>query len=115
MTGPIKMAAAAIGFLAMTIVAGIAASGLEGTWNVKDTGGQPFQITLASDGVATATRGEGMTGTWKEDGGAAVITWDSGWTTKIWKDGDQYKKTAYRKGQALDGAPANSSGAEKAK
>ncbi len=33
-----------------------------------------------------------MNGTWKEDGNAAVITWDTGWTTKITKEGNQYKK-----------------------
>jgi hypothetical protein len=31
-----------------------------------------------------------------------VIRWRTGWTTKITKEGDQYKKTVYRKGQALD-------------
>jgi len=70
---------------------------------------------LSSGGVAKATRGEGMTGTWKEEGNAAVIRWNTGWTTKITKEGDQYKKTAYRKGQALDAPPANSSDAERAK
>jgi hypothetical protein len=56
-----------------------------------------------------------MNGTWKEDGNAAVITWDTGWTTKITKEGNQYKKTAYSKGQTPDVPPANSSAAEKAK
>ena len=56
-----------------------------------------------------------MNGTWKEEGNAAVITWDTGWTTKIIKEGNQYKKAAYRKGHALDAAPANSSDAERAK
>ena len=56
-----------------------------------------------------------MTGTWKEDGNAAVITWSTGWTTKIVKDGDGYKKTAYGKGQPLDGPPTNSSDAQKGK
>jgi hypothetical protein len=56
-----------------------------------------------------------MTGTWKEEGNAAVITWNTGWTTKITKEGNQYKKTAYRKGQALDAPPTNSSDAERAK
>jgi hypothetical protein len=30
----------------------------------------------------------------------------TGWTTKITKEGDKYKKTAYGKGQALDSPPA---------
>jgi hypothetical protein len=62
-----------------------------------------------------ATRGEGMTGTWKEEGEAAVITWNTGWTTKIAKQGNQYHKAAYSKGQSLDAAPANSSDAQKVK
>jgi hypothetical protein len=44
-----------------------------------------------------------------------VIKWDSGWTTKITKEGNQYKKAAYRKGDALDGPPTNTSDAERAK
>jgi hypothetical protein len=44
-----------------------------------------------------------------------VITWNTGWVTKIAKEGDRYKKSAYRKGQPLGGASANSSDAEKVK
>ena len=99
----------------LTSLASLAASAFEGVWKVKDTAGQPFEITLSSGGVAKATRGEGMTGTWKEEGNAVVIAWNTGWTTKITKEGNQYKKTAYRKGQTLDAPPANSSDAEKIK
>jgi hypothetical protein len=35
---------------------------------VKDTAGQTFEITLSSGGAAKASRGEGMVGTWKEEG-----------------------------------------------
>jgi hypothetical protein len=110
-----KAAVTAACFIGMTNLASLAASAFEGVWKVKDTAGQPFEITLSSGGVAKATRGEGITGTWKEEGNAAVITWNTGWTTKIRKEGNQYKKSAYRKGQALDAPPANSSGAERAK
>jgi hypothetical protein len=102
-------------FIGMTSLASLAASAFEGVWRVNDTAGQPFEITLSDGGAAKATRGEGMTGTWKEEGNSAVIRWDTGWTTKITKEGNQYKKTAYRKGQSLDAAPANSSDAERAK
>lgn len=102
--------------LAMTAVASFAASEFEGTWNVKDTAGVAFQITLASDGSANADReGEGMTGTWKEEGSAALITWNTGWTTRISKEGGSYTKSAFKKGAPLDGKPANSSAAEKTK
>jgi hypothetical protein len=53
-----------------------------------------------------------MTGTWKEEGNSAVITWNTGWTTKIAKEGNRYIKAAYGKGQSLT---ANTSDAEKAK
>ena len=92
-----------------------AANDFEGVWKVKDTAGKQFEITLTGGGAAKATRGEGLTGSWKEEGNAAVITWDTGWTTKITKNGNRYEKTAYRKGEPLTGKPANRSEAEKAK
>ena len=102
-------------FFVVTSFAALAASAFEGVWKVKDTAGHPFEITLSSDGAAKATRGEGMTGTWKEEGNSAVITWNTGWTTKITKEGDRYIKTAYGKGQSLTATPTNPSEAEKAK
>jgi carbon monoxide dehydrogenase subunit G len=102
--------------LAMSAVSSLAASQFEGRWNVADTAGKSFEITLAGDGSAKANRdAEGMAGTWKEEGSAAVITWDTGWTTKISKDGDKYTKSAFKKGDPMDGKPANSSAAEKVK
>ena len=107
-------ALAAVFAIAFTSFATLAASQFEGVWKVQDTSGKPFQITLSTDGSAKADRaGEGLTGTWKEEGGAAVIKWDTGWATKITKEGDKYKKTAYDKGKPLDGPPTNSSDAEK--
>lgn len=109
-----KIGAAGLALLISTAAA-IAASAFVGTWKVVDTAGKAFEITLSADGAAKATQGDGLSGTWKEEGGAAVITWTSGWTTKIAKDGAGYKKTAYAKGQKMDGAPTNSSKAEKVK
>jgi hypothetical protein len=84
MIGNAMRAAAIVGcFIGMTTLPSLAESAFEGVWKVKDTAGQPFEIILSSGGVAKATRGEGMTGTWKEEGNAAVITWNTGWTTKI--------------------------------
>jgi hypothetical protein len=85
--------------------ASFAASDFEGVWKVKDTAGKQFEITLSGGGAAKATRGEGMTGSWKEEGNAAVITWNTGWTTKITKNGNRYEKTAYRKSEPLTGKP----------
>ena len=109
-----KAATAAVTAVCFLGVTALAASPFEGVWKVKDTAGHPFEITLSSGGAAKASRGEGMTGTWKEEGDSAVITWDTGWTTKITREGNRYVKEAYRKGQSLTAAPANTSNAEKA-
>ena len=110
-TSTILAAGFAIGMMAVAC----SACDFNAVWKVKDTAGHPFEITLSSGGAAKATRGEGMTGTWKEEGNSAVITWNTGWTTKITKEGDRYIKTAYGKGQSLTTRPANTSDAEKAK
>jgi hypothetical protein len=106
----------AVVILAISNLPSSAASEFEGTWKVADTKGNAFEISLAGDGSAKADRaGEGMIGTWKEEGTAAVITWDTGWTTKISKEGAQYTKTAFKKGDPVDSKAANSSPAEKIK
>ena len=103
-----KFAAALVAclVLAMASFASFAASEFEGTWAVKDSGGKPFEITLAAGGAATATMPEAATGTWKEEGSSAVITWKSGWVTKISKGGDSYKKSAEKDGKPV-GSPSN--------
>jgi hypothetical protein len=83
---------AAVFAIGMTTFSSLAASDFEGVWKVKDTAGQPFEITLSSGGAAKASRGEGMVGTWKEEGNTAVITWNTGWTTKIAKEGDYWRE-----------------------
>lgn len=108
-----------IGLIAVAMtVAGVAfaASEFQGTWKVSDTKGKPFEIMLSADGKASASReGEGMKGEWKESGNSVTITWDTGWVTKISKDGGKFTKTAFEKGKPMDGKPANSSAAEKVK
>jgi hypothetical protein len=94
---------------AATAFAALAASPFEGTWSVKDTDGKAFEITLGADGKATSTHPKEMTGTWAEEGSAAVVKWNTGWTTKIVKDGDTYKKEAFK----ADGSPAGTSEAAK--
>jgi len=93
----------------ITAAAAFAASEFEGVWMVKGKDDQPFEITLSAGGKATSTHAKQMTGTWTEDGGAAVIKWDSGWTTKIVKQGDHYVKQAFQK----DGRPGSTSDAQK--
>jgi hypothetical protein len=111
-----RMAVFAAAALIAASSAALAASTFAGTWKVTDTSGKPFEIILKDDGTAAADRaGEGMKGTWKEEAGGVVIAWDTGWTTKISKDGDKFKKTAFEKGKAVDGPGASSSAAEKVK
>ena len=74
--------------VALASAVAFAASPFEGKWKVQDTKGNPFEITLSEDGSAKGSRsGEGLSGTWKAEGDSAVITWESGWTTKITKQG----------------------------
>lgn len=91
----------------------LASSEFAGTWLVKDSHGNSFEITLFGAGTAEADRaGEGMSGTWTIEGPSAVITWDTGWTTKITRTGvNTYTKTAYDETAAT---PTNTSPAEKA-
>ena len=106
--------ATAVLALAMTAFTALAAHHFVGTWQVKDTGGTPFEIVVTEDGKASANRaGEGMNGTWEETGDALVITWEDGWTTKIAKDGDGYSKMAWEKGKSMSDDPTNTSDATK--
>jgi hypothetical protein len=107
---------AALFALSVTACSGPSASDFAGKWKVADTAGTPFEITLSDNGSATGDRSgevEVMEGTWKFDNGAAVINWKDGWTTKIAKDGDGYKKAAWDKGLSTVDPPTNTSSAEK--
>jgi hypothetical protein len=113
-----KLATAAAAFVLSAAIAtpDLAAGEFEGVWKVTDSGGKPFEITLSADGTAKANRpGDPMKGKWTEQGSGVVITWDTGWTTKILKEGGKYTKTAFEKGAAADGKPTNTSPAEKVK
>jgi len=80
-------------------------SGYAGKYTTADTQGNPMTITLSENGSASGTRvGEGLTGSWKDEGSSVMITWSDEWTTKLAKDGDKYTKTAY-KGGTQDGEP----------
>jgi hypothetical protein len=95
--------------LATVLVGGLAlaASGFVGKYKTTDTEGKNFTIWLSDDGKAKGDRAnEGLAGMWKEEGSAAVITWDSGWVTKITKEGGKYKKTAEKDGKPV-GSPTD--------
>ena len=98
----------------LTAAITFAASQFEGTWNTQDTKGHPFKITLSADGEAIGDRAEeGLIGTWKPEGDSAVINWDSGWVTKIVKEGDKFKKQAFE--GDVSGTPTHSAEAHKQK
>lgn len=103
-----------IGTLAFT-TSSFAASQFQGVWKVKDTFGKSFEITLLPDGNAKGTLVPMMVGSWKEEGNAAVIKWDTFWTTKIMKEGNHYTKIAYRRNESMTAPPYNRSDAEKEK
>jgi hypothetical protein len=93
---------AAVAFATVISAGAFAASEFEGRWQVKDTKGKPFEITLAQDGTAKGNRvEEGLNGTWKAVGNAVLITWDSEWTTKIMKKGNTFEKTALKNGKPI--------------
>ena len=93
---------AAVAFAASISAGAFAASEFEGKWQVKDTKGKPFEITLSQDGTAKGKRTEeGLNGTWKAVGNAVLITWDSEWTTKITKKGNTFEKTALQNGKPV--------------
>ena len=100
--------------LAVTACSGPTPSEYAGKWKVADTSGTPFEITLGDKDTATGSRaGEAMEGSWKKDNDAVIISWKDGWTTKISKEGDGYKKTAWDKGLTVNDPPTNTSSAEK--
>jgi hypothetical protein len=93
--------------IALTGASVLAAEGFVGKYKTTDTDGKPFTIWLSDNGSANGDRAnEGLQGMWKEEGNAAVITWDSGWVTKITKDGDKYTKTALKDGKPV-GSPSD--------
>jgi hypothetical protein len=106
---------AALFAFALIAASALAATQFEGSWNTQDTKGNPFKITLSADGKATGNRAdEGLTGTWKAEGDSAVIHWDSGWVTKIVKQGDKFQKQAFEKGDG-SGTPAHTAEAQQQK
>src|SRR5262245_2770604 len=106
---------AVIAFLAALVVSVVtaatafAASEFEGVWTIVGVKGEPFDITLGADGKASSTVPKPITGTWKEENGAAVVKWDSGWITKIVKQGDKYVKETVKP----DGSAGKTSDATK--
>jgi len=96
------------------ISSSVVAGEYEGSWILNDTHGSPFEVTLSKDGTASGTHGDAMKhGTWKETDGAVVIHWNTGWTTRIAKDGNKYVKMAFKPGASLTDSPTDTSEAKR--
>jgi hypothetical protein len=101
-----KLTAASAPMITLAHAASFAASGFVGKWKSEDTSSEPFTIWLSDDGTAKGDRSsEGLSGTWRPKGNAALITWDSGWVTKIVNEGNTYKKIALENGKPV-GSPS---------
>jgi hypothetical protein len=102
-----KSVVAAAAFALILAANAVAGEGFVGKYETTDTEGKAFTIWLSDNGSAKGDRAnEGLQGMWKEDGNAAVITWDTGWVTKISKDGSSYTKSAEQDGKAVGSTTA---------
>ena len=85
-----------------------------GNYMTEDTKGNAFRIVLSGDGKAAGKKdGHVLDGTWTNEGDAAVIKWDSGWTTKLSKNGDRYEKSVWRAGASTQDDPTHTTAAKK--
>lgn len=100
--------------LLIGIASSVMAGEYEGKWLLNDSHGKPFEAIFSKDGTASGTHGDAMKhGTWKEENGAIVIHWNTGWTTRIEKKGNKYVKTAFKPGASLTDTPTDTSDAVK--
>jgi hypothetical protein len=93
--------------VALSIGTAQAATDFTGTWITTDTMGHPMQIDLYANGNARLVRaGERVTGKWAAGDKYALISWRSGWSTKIVKRIGKFKKFAYENPTA-EGRPVD--------
>jgi hypothetical protein len=91
-----------------------AATDFTGKYLTTDAEGKPLQITLNAKGRAWGHRpGEYMKGAWAAGKRYAMISWTSGWSTKLVKRGNHFKKFAYAPGHEPKGKPVNKARAGK--
>ena len=110
-----KKALMAIAMIISFALHSIAQAGeYEGKWLLKDSDGTTFEAIFKGDGTASGTHGDSMKhGTWKEDANGITIKWDTGWTTRITKENNQYIKLAFKPGANVNDKPSNTSSAIK--
>jgi hypothetical protein len=96
---------------ALVVTAGLSSAALAavdftGRYATTDGTGKPMQIVLAPNGHAWGHRpGEYLRGAWAAGKRYAVISWTTGWSTKLVKRGGHFKKFAYAPGHAPKGKP----------
>ena len=84
-----------------------------GAWELHDTDGSVFHVTLAEDGSAKSDWGPGEVGTWKMEGGKVTVSWTDGWHDVLYPDGEGFHKDGYAPGVPLTAQPTNSAPAHK--
>jgi hypothetical protein len=92
-----------------------------GTWSLSDTAGGPLDVVILPTGAAISnwTEGEegvkGEFGSWKEQDGKLVISYNSGWRDVIIKEAGSsaYRKQGFGPSQSIAGDPSETSGARK--
>jgi len=107
---------ASIAAAAIAVLTGAAAFAGDwaGKYMTEDTKGNEMSITLSENGIAVGLKhGKDLDGTWTNEDGAAVISWTTGWTTKLSKDGDKYIKSAYPPARPMKDGPTHTGPAEK--
>lgn len=71
-------------------------AGFVGVWRLnKDFDGNFLYITLQSSGRALSTLNGGTEGRWEIREGAAICSWPDGWTDRISRTGDGYRKESW--------------------
>ena len=87
-----------------------------GRWDIgrpKDGGTPNFVITLSADFTARKSHVPQATGQWQATNGEARIVWSDGWRDVIRREGNRYRKIAFRPGTDFDAASDNTESADK--
>lgn len=94
----------------------LVAESFVGRWDIgrPKGGGKPaFVMTLNADFTASKSHVPKATGKWQLVKGEARVVWSDGWRDAIRKEGDRYRKIAFRPGTDFDSVPSNTDRADK--
>ena len=87
-----------------------------GRWDIgrpQGGGKSAFVMTLNPDYTATKSHVPGATGKWRMVNGEARVVWSDGWRDIIRREGERYRKIAFRPGTDFDSRPSNADSADK--